>query len=198
MTAPGQDAVVQALQRVLAAQHAAVFGYPVIGVELRDPRQIQLARLLEARHRQSRDELTAQIAARRATPAPAEATYTPVQPVTAPADAQRWALELEQDCAAAYRYLLVAPVLAAGSDKPSSAAPSTAKPDGSGANGSGADGSGADGSGANGSGGPALSAAEQASLRRQALTGLNAAALNATEWRSLLSPATPTVAFPGL
>ncbi|HEX8082437.1 MAG TPA: DUF4439 domain-containing protein [Jatrophihabitans sp.] len=190
MTAPGQDAVVQALQRVLAAQHAAVFGYPVIGVELRDPGQARLARLLEARHRHTRDELMAQIAARRASPAPAEASYTPAQPVTAPADAQRWALELEQDCAAAYRYLLVAPVLAAAAGlKPSGA-------NGSSATGSNATGS--NGSGANGSGGPALSAAAHASLRRQALAGLNTAALNATEWRSLLSPATPTVAFPGL
>jgi uncharacterized protein DUF4439 len=177
VTAPDQDAVAQALQRVLAAQHAAVFGYPVIGVALRDPGQVQLARSLEGRHRQARDELMAQLAARRATPAPAEASYTPPQPVTAPADAQRWALELEQDCAAAYRYLLVAPVLAV--------AP-------------GANGGGAKGSGANGGGRQPLSAAEQAAFRRQALTGLSTAALNATEWRSLLSPATPTVAFPGL
>lgn len=187
MTAPGQDAVAQALQRVLAAQHAAVFGYPVIGVELRDPGQIQLARLLEARHRHTRDEVMAQIAARRASPAPAEASYTPTQPVTAPADAQRWALELEQACAAAYRYLLVAPVLVAAPGR---------KP--AGPNGSNPNGSGANSSGSNGPGGPGLSAAEQASLRRQALTGLNTAAVNATEWRSLLSPATPTVAFPGL
>ena len=195
MTAPGQDAVVQALQRVLAAQHAAVFGYPVIGVELRDPGQARLARLLEARHRNTRDELMAQIAARRANPVPAEASYTPAQPVTAPPDAQRWALELEEDCAAAYRYLLVAPVLAAAAgQKPSGANGSSSNA----SNGSGPNGSGPNGSGANGPGGPALSAAAHASLRRQALAGLNTAALNATEWRSLLSPATPTVAFPGL
>ncbi|MEO6501272.1 MAG: ferritin-like domain-containing protein [Jatrophihabitantaceae bacterium] len=187
MTAPGQDAVTQALQRVLAAQHAAVFGYPVIGVELRDPGQVQLARQLEARHRNTRDELMAQLAARRVSPTPAEASYTPAQPVTAPADAQRWALELEQDCAAAYRYLLVAPVLTVASDgNPSlNASPQN-----------GSSSSGANGSAANGGG--AAGAGEQASLRRQALTGLNTAALNATEWRSLLSPATPTVAFPGL
>jgi hypothetical protein len=186
MTAPGNDVVVQALQRVLAAQHAAVYGYPVIGVTLSDHGQAQLARQLEGRHRHTRDELMAQLAARRVSPAPAEAAYTPAQPVTAPADAQRWALELEQDCAAAYRYLLVAPVLAATSGgRPS-------------ANGSTASNSGADGSDPNGSGAGALSAAEQASLRRQALAGLSTAASNATEWRSLLSPATPTVAFPGL
>jgi hypothetical protein len=173
MTAPGQDAVTQALQRVLAAHHAAVFAYPVIGVQLRVPGQAELARQLEGRHRHTRDEVMAQLAARRVSPAPAEASYAPPQPVTAPADAQRWALEVEQDCAAAYRYLLVAPVLASASSSASaSASPSP--------------------------GGTAAGAAEQARFRRQALAGLSTAALNATEWRTLLSPATPTVPFPGL
>jgi hypothetical protein len=173
VTAPGQDAVAQALQRVLAAQHAAVYSYPVIGVALRDSGQVRLARQLEDRHRQTRDELMAQLAARRVVPVPAEADYTPPQPVTGPADAQRWALELEQACAAAYRYLLVAPVLVARAS----------------------DGKSAD---TGGSGAATLGAGEQAALRRQALAGLNTAALNATGWRSLLSPTTPTVAFPGL
>ncbi|MDQ1721380.1 MAG: hypothetical protein QOI26_1114, partial [Pseudonocardiales bacterium] len=31
---PSQNAVVAALQQVLAAQHAAVYGYPVLGVRL--------------------------------------------------------------------------------------------------------------------------------------------------------------------
>lgn len=112
-TAPASDPVTQALQRVLAAQHAAIYGYPVIGVALRQSGQVELARQLEAQHRHTRDELIAQLAARRAAPVPAEASYAPPQPVAGPADAQRWALELEQGCADAYRYLLVAPVLAA-------------------------------------------------------------------------------------
>ena len=164
MTAP-QDAVVQALQRVLATQHAAVYGYPVIGVTLRSTGQIRLARQLEERHRHTRDELMAQLAGRRVTPVPAEASYVPARPVTGPADAQRWALDLEEGCAGAYRYLLVAPVLAGGGTASGATAP-----------------------------GPA----EQAELRRQALTGLTTAALDATEWRSLLSPSTPTTPFPGL
>jgi Domain of unknown function (DUF4439) len=165
VTAP-QDAVVQALQRVLATQHAAVYGYPVIGVTLRSTGQIRLARQLEERHRHTRDELMGQLAARRVTPVPAQASYTAAKPVTGPADAQRWALDLEEDCAGAYRYLLVAPVLAGGGTGSSSA--------------------------------PAPSPIEQAALRRQALTGLTTAALNATEWRSRLSPSAPTTPFPGL
>ncbi len=172
MTAPGQDLVAQALQRVLAAQHAAVYGYPVIGVALRQPGQVQLARQLEAQHRHTRDELIAQLAARRAAPVPAEAGYAPPQRVTGPADAQRWALALEQGCADAYRYLLVAPVLAARA---------AANP--------------VDGGG---TGTAVLGAAEQSALRRQALAGLSGAARTATGWRTLLSPTAPTVPFPGL
>ena len=185
MTAP-QDVVTQALQRVLAAQHAAVYGYPVIGVRLRNPRQVRLARQLEARHRHTRDELMAQLAARRVSPVPAEASYAAAQPVTAPADAQRWALDLEEACASAYRYLLVAPVLAvtggtgAGRTSSGRTSPSPTAADGTAA------------------GVAPLSAADQTSLRRQALAGLTAAALNATQWRALLSPNVPTTPFPGL
>ena len=172
MTAPDQNAVVRALQRVLAAQHAAVYGYPVIGVRLRSPGQVRLARQLEASHRHTRDELMAQLAARRVSPVPAEASYSAAQPLTAPADAQRWALDLEEDCASAYRYLLVAPVLVGTAAAGSGPEPTS-------------------------SAGTAPTAAEQASLRRQALAGLTAAAVTATEWRSLLSPNVPTTPFPG-
>ena len=192
MTAP-QDVVTQALQRVLAAQHAAVYGYPVIGVRLRDPRQVRLARQLEARHRHTRDELMAQLAARRVSPVPAEASYTAAQPVTEPADAQRWALDLEEACASAYRYLLVAPVLAVQGR--TGAGPTAS---GATASGAGPTASGATASGATSSGAPAPSAADQARLRRQALAGLTTAALTATEWRTLLSPSAPTAPFPGL
>jgi hypothetical protein len=176
VTTPGQDAVTQALQRVLAAQHAAVYGYPVIGVTLRSAGQIRLARQLEAGHRSTRDALMAQLAARRATPEPAEASYRPVLPVAAPADAQRWALDLEEGCAEAYRYLLAA----------------SAAPTGPGASPS------ASGASPTASGAAAPSAAEQAGMRRQALAGLTTAALTATQWRALLSPGTPTTPFPGL
>ena len=47
MTTP-TDPIVDGLQRVLAAQHLAVYGYPVIGVQLRDPAEVDRARQLEA------------------------------------------------------------------------------------------------------------------------------------------------------
>jgi hypothetical protein len=178
-----QDAVVQALQRVLAAQHAAVYGYPVIGVALRSAGQIRLARQLEAQHRHTRDELMAQLAARQVTPVPAQASYRAAQPVTGPADAQRWALDLEEDCAGAYRYLLVAPMLTGPPRDGTSASPGASGPRSS---------------GASASGGTVPSAASQAALRRQALAGLTTAASDATRWRSLLNPDAPTTAFPGI
>jgi hypothetical protein len=164
------EAAAQALQRVLAAPHAAVYGYPVIGVALRSPAQVQQARQLEARHRFTRDQVMAQLAAHGVDPVPAEASYVPAQPVKGPADAQRWALALEDACASAYRYLLVAPLLTGPAAR--SASPSSAT--------------------------SAAASTAQAGLRRQALAGLTAAALAATEWRSLLSPSAPTAAFPGL
>jgi hypothetical protein len=188
MTAP-QDPVVQALQQVLAAQHAAVYGYPVIGVKLRSPVQVRLARQLEASHRRTRDELMAQLAARRVSSVPAEASYAAAQPLTAPADAQRWALDLEEACARAYRYLLVAPVLAVTGATGSASSGSAS----SGATASTA----STASGGTGSVAPP-NTSEQASLRRQALAGLTTATLNATEWRRLLNPSAPTTPFPGL
>jgi hypothetical protein len=149
MTSP-KDPITSALQRVLAAQHAGVFGYPVIGVHLNDPAQVQAARTLEAAHRASRDELMAQLVARSAQPDLAAANYAPPEKVHDAATAQRWALQLESDCAAGYRYLLA----------------STATGD-------------------------------VGVIRKQAISGLTEAAQQATHWRRALTPATPTVPFPG-
>lgn len=147
------DPVADALQRVLASQHAAVYGYPLIGVRLAVTGQLDRARELEAAHRLTRDALRAQLVARRLTPVAADPQYRPVAPVTDPAGGWAWAVQLEEACAAGYRYLLAATVQAGGS---------------------------------------------QLALRQQALAGLTDAAQNATGWRLLLSPVTPTVPFPGL
>ncbi|HEY2041640.1 MAG TPA: ferritin-like domain-containing protein [Jatrophihabitans sp.] len=154
MTTPAPtDPVVAALQAVLAAEHGAVFGYSLIGVRLSDPGQVDFARTLQATHRDVRDALMTDIARRGATPVEALPSYSPADKVTDATGAQRWALQLEQDCAAGYRYLLA-----------NSVAAGTAG----------------------------------AAARKQALSGLTGAAVNATRWRKLLTPATPTVAFPGV
>jgi hypothetical protein len=109
MTSPN-DAVTSALQGVLVAQHAAVFGYPVIGVHLDDPAQVQAAHTLEASHRGTRDQLMSELVTRSASPDLAAASYSPPEQVHDATTAQRWALQLESDCAASYRFLLASSV----------------------------------------------------------------------------------------
>jgi hypothetical protein len=153
MTTPGPvDPLGSALQRVLASQHAAVYGYPVVGVHLSDQGQIGTARTLEASHRAARDQLMADLMTRSVTPDEPASNYQPPERVTDAVTAQRWALQLENDCAIAYRFLLAS---------------------------------------------TATGAAQVTAARKQAIDGLRTAAQQATYWRRLLTPAAPTVAFPG-
>lgn len=144
--------IVDGLQQVLLAHHAAVFGYPVLGTHLDDDAQIGQARAEEAAHRLSRDAVAAQLVALGATPAASAATYAVPAPLTSGAAAGRWAVTLEAQTAAAYRYLLLSTVRAGGAQK---------------------------------------------ALRTQAIAGLTGAASSGLYWRRLVSPATPTVPFPG-
>ena len=143
---------VAALQRVLAAEHAAVYAYSVIGVHLSEENQVEQARTLQETHRSVRDQISAQIAARNATPQPAAVSYSPDRAVTDPTSAQQWAVSIEQDCAAGYRAQLTA----------------------------------------------SASDADPAAERTAALAGLTDSAQNALYWRRLLTPTSPTTAFPGL
>lgn len=104
--APAGPADITALQRVLAAEHAAVFGYPALGVHLADPSLADRARTLEAAHRDARDALMAQLAARGVTPAAALPDYPMPAGARTPGGAQQWAVALEDGCAEAYRFLL--------------------------------------------------------------------------------------------
>ncbi|MDQ1733389.1 MAG: hypothetical protein QOK10_3548 [Pseudonocardiales bacterium] len=151
MTTPSTAPTMDALQRVLAAHHQAVFAYSVIGVHLDDAEQVAHARSFQQAHRDARDVTAGQVAALGATPVPAAASYQPNEHVTDAATAQRWALQVEQDAAAAYRYQLL----------------STAASD------------------------------SATQTRKSALAGLRGGAENSLYWRALLTPATPTVPFPG-
>ncbi|HET6209359.1 MAG TPA: ferritin-like domain-containing protein [Jatrophihabitans sp.] len=153
MTSPAADPITAALQQALAREHAAVYGYPVIGVQLAGSAQADQARAAEAAHRLVRDALAEQLAGRHADPVAAQPSYRPPAPLTDDPSAQDWAIQLEQDCAAGYRALLASAATASGAST---------------------------------------------SLRQQALTGLSTAARQAGYWRSLRTPDTPTVPFPGL
>ncbi|MCW2539036.1 MAG: hypothetical protein JWN95_761 [Frankiales bacterium] len=160
MTSPAPSgaptaSVVAAWQLPLAAHHAAIYGYSLIGVRLAEDGQIQLARRLQDVHRTQRDALMSQLAAAGVTPVAAQASYLPATAVTDPSTAQRWAVQLEQACAAGYRYVLGV---------------SASDPAGQ---------------------------AHAKNVRTQAITGLDAAALAAAQWRALLSPDGSTEAFPG-
>lgn len=117
-TGPAGDAVVDGLQQVLAAQHAAVFGYPALGVHLGDPGQQGQAASAEAAHRLTRDALAAQLVALGATPAASDPQYSPPVALSSAAAAQRWAVALEEESAAAYRYLLICAVRAGAATAP--------------------------------------------------------------------------------
>ena len=105
-------AYTDALQGVLAAEHAVVYAYPELGVSLTDAGQIQRARDLEAAHRATRDALMTDLAGRGLTPVAASGYYAPPAEITDAVGAWRWAAQLELDCAAAYRYLLASCVAA--------------------------------------------------------------------------------------
>jgi hypothetical protein len=107
--------LIDGLQAVLAAHHGAIYGYPVIGVQLADDGQIEQAHELEAQHRLARDSVTDQLQAAGATPVASAASYSPPAPVTDAASACAWAVQLEQQTAEAYRFLLLSCIRAGGS-----------------------------------------------------------------------------------
>jgi hypothetical protein len=108
------DPITDGLQRVIEAQHLAVYGYPVVGVHLAARAEIDRARQLEASHRLSRDAVAQQLAGRHVLPHSSAADYPPPAPVTDRAGAIRWAVSIEESSAAAYRYLVGCAVRAGG------------------------------------------------------------------------------------
>ncbi|MFL6161028.1 MAG: ferritin-like domain-containing protein [Jatrophihabitantaceae bacterium] len=116
MTTPA-DPIADGLRRVLAAEHQAVFGYPVLGVHLVDEARRERARALEAAHRSNRDAVADQLTSRHADPVAAAPGYPPPTPVTDPAAAAGWAVRIEETSAAAYRYLIGCAVRAGGSQQ---------------------------------------------------------------------------------
>ncbi|XVQ13315.1 ferritin-like domain-containing protein [Spirillospora sp. CA-255316] len=101
MTMRVRQASVDALQTALRAEHAAVYGYGVVGARLRGSLR-ESARTLWNAHRIRRDELTARITALGAVPAAAAPAYRlPVQ-VTSARGAARVAAALEDDLVISY------------------------------------------------------------------------------------------------
>ncbi len=98
---PTASGEAEALDAALAAEHAAVWGYGVVGAALAaDEREPAAAG--ESAHRDARDGLVALLAERGADPADAEGAYELPFPVLSAADAAALAVTLEDGVAAAY------------------------------------------------------------------------------------------------
>ena len=91
----------QALQAALAAEDAAIFGYPVAGAHLSGSRKAAAVQDW-TEHNKARDTLTAMIAALGATPTAAQAFYRLPFEVTDAASAAKLAAYLEEGVTRAY------------------------------------------------------------------------------------------------
>ena len=100
MTAP-----IEAWQAALAAEHAAVAGYDVIGPRVAGA-QVALARTDQQAHRDLRDATSAALTAAGQTPLAARPGYPLPFAVTDGVSAGHFAISLESACAAAWRYLI--------------------------------------------------------------------------------------------
>lgn len=90
-----------ALRAALAAEHAAVWGYGVVGAASPGGQQSRAAQD-QAAHRDLRDQLTALLDQRAADPVPAQGAYALPFPVVSAGDAARLAVVLEDGTAAAW------------------------------------------------------------------------------------------------
>lgn len=105
MSENGKKAELAALQKALAAEHAAVYGYGVVGGRVGEDRRGEARTAYDA-HRARRDTLTRQVRDLGGTPEPSAAGYTLPFPVTDPASAVRLAVELEDRVAGVYSDLV--------------------------------------------------------------------------------------------
>ena len=100
--ATGEDT---ALRDALAAEHAAVWGYGVVGAALPGDGRAP-ADASEEAHRDVRDRLAALLGERDVDPVPAEAGYTLPFPVLSPVDAAALGVVLEEGVCASWVALL--------------------------------------------------------------------------------------------
>lgn len=100
---------VEALQTALAAEHAAVYVYGVLGGRTSQSASPQLFTAVTAAyavHRARRDHLVSEIAAAGADPVAAEPAYDVPRGLDRPAGVSRAALDTERSCATTYAWLV--------------------------------------------------------------------------------------------
>lgn len=102
-----------ALQTTLAAEHAAVYLYGVLGGRTsrsRTPQLFDAVSAAYAAHRARRDHLVRELTDAGVDPVAAEAAYEVPRPLETPAQVERAGLDLERSCAATYAYLVASTV----------------------------------------------------------------------------------------
>ncbi|MFD4661326.1 ferritin-like domain-containing protein [Kitasatospora sp. NPDC058444] len=99
-------AAVPALQTALSAEHAAVYGYGVVGAHLPDDPQRTDARTTHAAHQARRDTWQRLLTTLTAAPTPAAGGYQLPFPVTSPTDATKLAVHLETRLTTTYADLI--------------------------------------------------------------------------------------------
>ncbi len=102
---PSASGEADALNAALAAEHAAVWGYGVVGAALPADRR-DLAAASETAHRDARDGLVAVLSGRGTDPVGPAGAYELPFPVRSEADAAKLAVTLEDGVAAAYVHVL--------------------------------------------------------------------------------------------
>ncbi|MFF2548520.1 ferritin-like domain-containing protein [Kitasatospora sp. NPDC058063] len=107
-TPAGRAAAVPALQAALGAEHAAVYGYGVVGAHFPDDPQRADARTTHAAHQAQRDAWQRLLGTLTAAPTPAAGGYRLPFPVTSPTDAAKLAVHLETRLTTAYADLVPA------------------------------------------------------------------------------------------
>ncbi|GGN11698.1 ferritin-like domain-containing protein [Streptomyces fuscichromogenes] len=105
MSDEAKAGVLKALQAALAAEHAAVYGYGVVGGRI-DRQRLAEARSAYDAHRAGRDALVREVRDLGGTPVAASAAYALPFAVTDPATAVRLAAELEERVADVYSDLV--------------------------------------------------------------------------------------------
>jgi hypothetical protein len=99
------SAELTAVQAALGAEHAAVYGYGVVGGKIQESRRSEARAAYDA-HRARRDELTRAVRDLGGKPEPAAAAYALPFPVTDSDSAVRFAAELEGRVAGVYSDLV--------------------------------------------------------------------------------------------
>ena len=98
-----------ALQTALAAEHAALYAFGVLGARTSsssNPAVFQAVSSAYAAHRGQRDALAREVTQAGGTPVAAESAYVVPSRLSTPAQVQRAALEVERAVATAYAWLV--------------------------------------------------------------------------------------------